>query len=197
MRVLRRVSESSPRHGDLRRRGFTTVELLIALSLVGLIGFWLVSFVGAQQRAYARQALVVAGAQNARAAVELWSAEAANARFDPRGRSDAGLTHAHVDSVGWTSDLNEDGDVDDHGPDGDERVLYFHDAQARTFVRRADGRDGIVVDAVDSLNFRYLDSTGDPTTDLEGVATIEMLLRFSALEGELQATFPAHVRLRN
>lgn len=173
--------------------GFTLIELLVALALIGLIGTWLVRFVGAQQRAFARQSAIVAATQNARAAAEILLVEARSAGFDPRERAGAGITHAAADSFGWTADLNADGDL----LDADEQVLYFWDPRGGRLLRRANGRDAPLVEGLDRLDFTYTDRLGAPTTVPSAIAGLEASIRFTALAGEFRATLPVATRLPN
>lgn len=164
-------------------RGFTTVELLVALSIMGVIGAGLVVLWSGQNRAYSRQADALVAIQAVQAGVDLWAREIRSAGLDPRGSADAGLTAMATDSVGWTADLNGDGDADDFGRGGDEAVLYLFRPESATLFRRANGFASPVVEGVDSLAFRYLDRFGRDTGNPALVALVELDLRFEGAGG--------------
>ncbi len=186
----------SASHG-LWSRGFTVIEILAALALAGVIGVWLVRFFGAQQRGYGNQANAVLTAQNVRGAADMLISEVQNAGLDPRGTAGAGVTQAAADTVAWTADLNADGDADDSGSDGDERVAYFFDRTARTLVRRAAGVEAPVADWVDSLAFRYFDADGAATTTPARVVRVELVMRFRAPGDAIDATLLTGTHLPN
>lgn len=173
------------------------VELLLALALVGAIGLWLVRFFSAQQRGYGRQAEVALVAQNLRAALDLFVAEARNAGADPRGTAGARLRFAARDSIGWTADLDGDGDADDAGVRGDEDVVYFHDAARGTLVRRAGGYEAPVLEGVDSVALRYFDASGAATTRLDRIVRVELFLGLSGGETPLEASLLTGTRFPN
>lgn len=181
----------------MKSRGFTLVELTVALALVGLMGLWLVRFFGAQQRGFGRQARVTLATQNVRGAAELLLSEAQNAGFDPRATAGARVTLATRDSLSWTADLNADGDATDSGPEGDENVLYFFDHDRGVLLRRGTSVEAVVVDRVDTLVFRYYDRFGHPTTRADRVARLELFLTFTESAGELRASMLTGTRLPN
>lgn len=163
-------------------RGFTLVELIVALAVVGLLGAGLARLLVLQTRVYDRHGDAVRGAQEARLALDQLIREARVAGFDPRRRAGAGLTHASRDSLGWTADLDADGVLEDAGEKGAERVLYHFDRGRGALLRRAGGTDAPVAE-VDSVAFRPLDGEGNPTADPERVAQVRILLRYGAEDG--------------
>ncbi|MGH7541776.1 MAG: PilW family protein [Gemmatimonadota bacterium] len=170
-----------------RTSGFTLVEVIIALALAGAIGAFVVRFFGAQQRAYGRQSHAMLATQNVRAGVDLLLEELRNAGFDPRGTAGARLTVADGDSIGWTADLNADGDAADSGAWGDEAVLYYRDRAARTLMRRAGGIAVPVAEWIDTLSFRYFDESGTATVDPDRAVRVELFLRFTAPSDAISA----------
>lgn len=169
--------------GPGRPHGFTLVEMLVALAILGVLGAGLVVLWNAQNRAYARQSDALVAAQAVQAGMDMWAREIRNAGLDPYGRAGSGLTVATRDSVGWTADLNGDGDVDDLGREGDEAVLYLFRPEAATLFRRANGVVSPVAEGIDSLGFRHLDRSGVPTSSLRDVTQVELGLRFRGAGG--------------
>jgi len=127
------------------RRGFTLVEMLIAMVIVGIMGIALVAFLRAQHQTMVRQNSGVLTTQNARAAMDMLARELRNAGYSPRGAlSDARVQVMDVDSVSWTADMNADGDTLDASTGlWDERVAYF--VQGTSLMRSAGGGAGVAV----------------------------------------------------
>ncbi|HJU86095.1 MAG TPA: type II secretion system protein, partial [Gemmatimonadota bacterium] len=109
------------------RRGFTLVEMVIAMVIVGIMGIALVGFLRTQHQTMVRQNSGVLATQNARAAMDMLARELRNAGYSPRGAlSGAQLWAADADSVAWTADMNADGDtLDSNTGLWDERVVYY------------------------------------------------------------------------
>ena len=121
------------------RRGFTLVEMLIAMVIVGIMGIALVGFLRAQHQTMVRQNSGVLATQNARAAMDMLARELRNAGYNPRGAlSGAEIRAMDVDSVAWTADMNADGDTLDSSTGlWDERVAYY--VQGTSMMRAAAG----------------------------------------------------------
>ena len=139
-------------------RGFTLIEVLVALSLQGiLLAAVLTSFTG-QITAYGLQEQLNAMQQNARAAMSLVIREARTAGYDPTGAGVAGLTY-HPTRLIITADHNGDGDV----ADANERVVYFHDPVALKLRRDTGGGGQPVAEDVQGFALEYLDAAGTVT----------------------------------
>ncbi len=103
-------------------RGFTLVELMITLVLAGIVIAAVYSAYTIQRKTYAAQEQVVEMQQNIRAAIDLMSLDLRMAGYDPSGlgSANAGITAASANSITFTADFNEDGDVSDAG----ENIAY-------------------------------------------------------------------------
>ncbi|HEY7473089.1 MAG TPA: prepilin-type N-terminal cleavage/methylation domain-containing protein [Gemmatimonadota bacterium] len=180
------------------RRGFTLIEMLVAMVIVGIMGIALVGFLRAQHQTVVRQNTGVLATQNARAAVDMLARELRNAGYSPRGTvSGAHLTTIDGDSVGWTSDMNADGDtLDSSTGKWDERVAYY--VQGSSLMRAASGGTGApVTDNVDSLRFAFFDGAGAATADPAVVEQIRIRLYYSTPEGVQNGLIESQVAVRN
>lgn len=179
-------------------RGFTLVEMLIAMVIVGFMGIALVGFLRTQHQTIVRQNSGVLATQNARAAVDMLARELRNAGYSPRGPlSAAALRTIKADSVSWTADMNADGDTLDSSTGvWDERVAYFQDGSA---MMRASGGGGgtAVTDNVDSLSLRYLDGLGATTADPAVVEQVQIRLYYSTPGGVQSGVIESQVAVRN
>jgi prepilin-type N-terminal cleavage/methylation domain-containing protein len=97
-----------------RNRGFTLVELMVAMTL-GLIVLWAVlKIVIGQTRANAVQQQVVYAQQNVRAGMDLMAREIRNAGYNPTNASGfQGILAASGNYIRIQSDMNRDGDTED------------------------------------------------------------------------------------
>ena len=132
------------------RRGFTLVEMLIAMVIAGIMGMALVAFLRVQHQTMVRQNSGVLATQNARAAMDMLARELRNAGYSPRGALSAARVQVmEVDSVSWTADMNADGDTLDASAGlWDERVAYY--AAGTNLMRASGGAAGVAV--TDNLN---------------------------------------------
>jgi prepilin-type N-terminal cleavage/methylation domain-containing protein len=180
------------------RRGFTLVEMLIAMVIVGIMGIALVAFLRAQHQVMVRQNSGVLTTQNARAAMDMLARELRNAGYNPRGTlSDARVQAMDVDSISWTADMNADGDTLDASTGlWDERVAYF--VQGTSLMRSAGGGAGVAVtDEVDSLRILYYDGDGVVTADPAVVEQVWVRLFYSTPDGVQAGVIESQVALRN
>lgn len=178
-------------------RGFTLVEMIVAMAVLGLMGFATVNLFKAQHQATQRQNAGVEATQNARAGLDMLVRELRNAGYDPRETSGATITTLKAEDIAWTADLNEDGDVDDFGATGDESVRYYFDSAAGTLVREADGVATPVVDGVNDFSLRYLDYQGNDTTDPTQVQQVDVSLEYDTPSGVMTGVLQTRVALRN
>jgi len=86
------------------QKGFTLVELLVALVLSGLVVWMVYSSYTIQQRTSVRQDAVSEMQQNIRAALVLMTSEMKMAGLDPREHSGAGITQASAGRFSFTMD---------------------------------------------------------------------------------------------
>jgi prepilin-type N-terminal cleavage/methylation domain-containing protein len=180
------------------RRGFTLVEMLIAMVIVGIMGIALTAFLRAQHQTMVRQNSGVLVTQNARAAMDMLARELRNAAYSPRGvLSNARVKAMDADSVSWTADMNADGDtLDSSAGRWDERVAYF--VQGTSLMRAAGGGAGVAVtDDVDSLRIVYYDGDGVVTADPAVVEQVRVRLFYSTPDGVQAGVIESQVALRN
>lgn len=179
-------------------RGFTLIEMLIAMVILGIMGIALTGFLMAQHQTVVRQNSGVLATQNARAAVDMLVRELRNAGANPRLTPDGGaLRTINADSVSWTADMNADGDTLDSSTGlWDERVAYYE--EGTTMMRAPGGGAGVAVtDDVDSLRFTYLDGSGATTADLALVEQIRIRLFYATPDGVQTGVIESQVAVRN
>lgn len=166
-----------------RIRGFTIVELLIAMAIVGLVLGAIYAVFTSSNRSYHTQDRVVDTQQGLRVGLDFMVRDIRLAGLDPIETDDFAIEEATTTSIQFTADLNMDGDVDE---DSRERIAYFLDG---TGLQRCnldtqyvdngspppdrvpdadEDKWDTLIDNVSNLRFEYFDADG---ICLDGVAT--------------------------
>jgi prepilin-type N-terminal cleavage/methylation domain-containing protein len=175
-------------------RGFTLVEMLVALIVASIVGLSMVKLFINQHQAFLRQNEGVRATQNARAGVDMMARELRNAGYDPRGSSGAGITQWSADTFGWTADLNEDGDADDD----DEQVAYLFKSGSGTLVRREGGTNVTIADGITGLTFAYFsDENGTVAAAATEIEQVGIAMTYETPESVMPGHLETQVALRN
>ena len=176
-------------------RGFTSVELLVALSMSIVVLAAIVSSLFSQQKVHLTQERLIEMQQDLRSAVYLFGADVRMAGYDPTGSADAAFLIADQAEIQFQIDRNGDGDFTDPGPpvtaDAMEVIHYAltNDADRDgvadgTPCHLGRGLDNgglqILAENVDALNFVYLDQDGNvlaaPVADPDAIRSVQITL---------------------
>ena len=176
----------------LDNRGFTLVEVLIAMtiSLLLLSGVY-TSFLS-QQRVYSAQQEIAIMQQNMRGATFLLQREIRLAGYDPTGNASPGFLVAGANTIQFTADLR--GDAEGSDPDGDiadpnETITYSLfdcDADGDLDLRRTDPAvvpadpakpmEHLAAENIKAINFLYFDKDGNQTAVLADIRTVQITM---------------------
>lgn len=156
------------------KRGFTLIELCVVIAISSIVLAGIYASYRSQLASYVTQQTIVDMQQNARAAKYLMEREIRLAGYDPTGKAGASiLSPLSANSITFTMDLNEDGDIADAG----EKIQY---AMTGDDLGRADLNTSAVLRPaalnLDALNFVYLDEDGNVTTDATQVRRVQITL---------------------
>jgi len=188
-------------------KGFTLVEIMVTLAIMAVVmaGVYLTFY--SQQKSYTVQEQVAEMQQNLRGAMYLMSKEIKMAGCNPTGQAQAGIVTAAADSISFTMDLW--GKSTDDPPNGsisnpNENITYalvdFSGDQAMEIIR-TDNNSGIgpqvVAENIDSLNFVYLDSNGNVTTDLLRIRSVQITVVAKTDKADRQKRLATHIKCRN
>lgn len=170
----------------------TLAELLVALSLVGLLAAATVGFLEQGQRAWAVGAARAETQQSARVALIRIVADVRAAGFG--GDAFDAVAVAEPQRMVLQQDLDADGAIAASG----ERVTW---RLAGSILRRdAGGGAQPIVNGVRALELRYFDAGGSATTTPGDVRSVTVTLTTEperAVSSAGTATVSTHVRLRN
>ena len=146
-----------------KNKGFTLIELMIAMAVGSIIMAAIYSTYQAQQRSYTTQQLAVEMQQNIRAAMTLIKREIRMAGYDPAETSGAGILSAAGDFIEFSMDMDGNGVI----AGTDESLTYG-------FTTGDANLDGIADDGAEML-WRIDDNSGLPLNeeiayDIHGIA---------------------------
>jgi len=155
-------------------KGFTLVEIMVALALSGIVMASIYMAFLSQQRSYLAQDQVSAMQQNIRAGLDIMTREIRMAGFDPSGTGNYNVLAASSDSFNFTADLNEDGGA----PGSGETFLYeLYDTDAGVKALRRTPNGSAVAENIERLEFYYtLDDGSSSLTpaDLDKIRSVQI-----------------------
>ena len=139
------------------RKGFTLLELLIAMALSIIIMAAIYSTYYSQQKSYLVQEQVAAMQQNLRAATFYLEREIRMAGCDPTRQAGAGITIAKGTSITFTEDTDGDGALTTI-----TYAVYMDDDGIQKLGRDAGGGYVALADHIEWLDFVHLDGASPP-----------------------------------
>ena len=148
----------------MKNKGFTLVEILVALALASLVMTAVYSTYMIQHKAYVVQDQVAAIQQNLRAAMYMMELDFRMAGYDPEGKANSGLIvdttdddATDSDSISFTYVAEDDGVTED-------TVIYrlydAYDDGDLDLGRELNGNLQPMAEKIDALDFVYYDGSG-------------------------------------
>ena len=190
------IIEEEGRKPKMRNeKGFTLVELLVAMAIGGIVLAGVSMAYRTQQKSALVQDQVSAMQQNLRASMQLMEREIRMAGYDPVGSAGSGIQTATAASIRFTLDIHDgvdndaDGIVDEFDEagngDGDtndinEDITYLRldpdgDGVFDLFRRDATvGGDQPIAENIDAINFVYLGEDGNVTATLTEMRSVQI-----------------------
>ena len=143
-------------------RGYTIVELLVAIAISGIFMGAIYSAYTSQQKSTLAQEQVSSMQRNLRSAMYFMEKEIRMAGCDPTGNAGARIETAQNNGIRFTSDLTDDagtGDPDGDAGDANEDIAYS--LSGDDLVRNGSR----IAENIDAINFVYLDRDGTRLDD--------------------------------
>lgn len=162
-------------------KGFTLVELMVTLSMTGIIVAAVYSTYTLQQKTYIAQDQVVEMQQNNRVAIFHMVRELRMAGYSPQDNDDVTITAATLSGISFKQDLNEDGDA----ADADESITYG-------FTATEDNDNNGVVNSSMGVTSLRRNSGGGLQEIAENIQAIEFLYN---LDNGIRTTSPSNAQL--
>ncbi len=199
--------KNKPLASHMKQRGFTLVEILIALAISGLLLTAVYAAFQSQQKSYLTQDQVAEVQQNIRAGVSTLIQELRMAGYDPYRSGSVGITDAQATSITFTQVADDDGiDNNNADNDGDSSTgadevgelktvtfdLYDAHGDGVTDIGMRQGHSsspkGAIAENIDQLEFRYLDEDGDVTANERDIRSVQLSVLARADRPDMQFT---------
>jgi len=192
--------------------GFTLIEILVAITIAGIVMAGIYSAYFSQQRSYVVQEQVATSQQNLRAAMYFIEREIRMAGCDPLGSADAAIITAGANTIRFSEDTSDD-PIDDDDSDGNfddepdgiiqdrEDITYVLGGTGGTDLRRITSAGTVsesiqtIAQNIQTINFRYFNANGAETADIIAMRSVQ--IRMTAGTGTSQRTLTARVKCRN
>ena len=154
-------------------KGFTLVELLVAMAITGIVAGAIFTAFLSQQKSYLIQDQVTEMQQNLRAGMDIMIREIRMAGYDPYGNSGAGIVAATGNSISFT--LVSDNDTLDNDNDtitdetGELKTIQYdlYDAYSdgdNDIGRQVGAKKWAVAENIEEIEFYYTLADGTNTT---------------------------------
>lgn len=150
------------------KKGFTLIELMVTLGVMGILMTSLYSSFTSQHRTYAAQNRKVEMMQSARASIDIMAREIRSARFKEIGTELNGIPVATANTIRILADFNEDGDTSDEKED----ITYAYDIQNLQITRTTPSETVVFCYDVTGLAFSYTMADGSVTSTPSNTADI-------------------------
>lgn len=158
-------------HPNADNRGFSLIELLVALAISTLILGVVVSVFNTQRDSYNVQSAVTEMVQTSRAAMDLMTREIRMAGYDPSDTALSGLT-VSTNTIQVLADLDGDGDTSD----ADESITYRYDPSSLEIDRDTDGQSHVLAENIESFSFTCYADDGTETTTASEIRQVQLSL---------------------
>ncbi len=191
--MMKRIREFRQR---TNRRGMTMVELVISLTIFGIVMGVIFSFLVGARNSYQDTRERAQYQQSMRAVISLLTREVRSSGCDPSSAGFEPFGMAATVAMRCSMDLNGDGDVTDTGPD--ESITYGYNAATGELVR-FDGLVGMtILRGLNNLTFTYFDGNGAVLGAVPLNAVDRSMIRYVEvmMDGETQRGEPVSYTTR-
>jgi prepilin-type N-terminal cleavage/methylation domain-containing protein len=183
------------------RRGMTLVEMMIAVTVFGMIMGVVMGFLVDSRDSYTQTRSRAQTQQGMRAVLSLMTAELRSAGCDPTGAGFDTFGLADGTTLQIRMDLNGDGDVTDTDPD--ETVTWTYNAATDELSRNDGNAAQVLLRRVTGVAFQYFDENGAAlggvplsAADRARVRAVQVTLQGEAAKGG-PVDYTTQVALRN
>jgi type IV pilus assembly protein PilW len=203
-----RIREYRANHPAVEHnRGFTLVEVLVALVLFSIIIAAIGSVIVPLRRSYTTQDVAAGAQQTIRLAIDFMVNDIRLAGLDPIGEANAGIEEASALLLRFTVDrAPQGGEANGEIDEGNfERLTYAWDAPNQRLQVTQDAGTGssltdTMVNNVTNMRFRYFDEDDVETTDLDEIRSVAITMTVAepaGRDGTVARTYNTRVRCRN
>jgi type IV pilus assembly protein PilW len=156
-------------HRAASNRGMTLVELMVTLTILGLVILVVTSILLSSSRVESRTVRRATVQSASRQAVSLMTTELRQAGMDPVPAGIVGIVAGQANMVHVRADLNGDGAIQTAEPSED--VTYRYDDTTRVVTRDPGAGPQAILNNVTAMQLTYFDAAGQPVAPLPLSAT--------------------------
>jgi prepilin-type N-terminal cleavage/methylation domain-containing protein len=153
------------------KNGFTLIEIMLSMAVMGVIVGLLFSFLITQRKYYYLQEDISEMTQNTRAAIDMIASEIAMAGYNPLDVIFEGIPYNSL-QLQIYADLNGNGLL----TDPNENIIYTYNTAEKRILRNNGGGDQPLAENIHSFTFEYLDAQGNVTTLTDEVRQIRVTI---------------------
>ena len=182
-------AQTAPSCASRMSHGFTLIEALITMAIVGIVMGGIYGVFISSNRSYHTQDSVAEAQQGVRVGIEFMVQDIRMAGLDPTGNATdtvdgngAGIKQATATRMRFTADMDMDGIIEE---DYSERITYEYDAANNELRQCLDEGTAsqdweTLIEDVNPLTFSYLDADDNNITvpvaagDLDNIRTVVM-----------------------
>lgn len=193
---------------DIRTRGFTLVELMVALGVGTIVLTAVFGVYAGLTRSYTAQNVTADMQQTVRAGIDFMVEDIIAAGLNPSEAAGIGIAVATSTSIRFSADRNMNGTLD---PGNSEEITYTYNSGGSQLNQCLDQTIGTAdcqpfIDNVNALTFSYLDAAGndlgDPVAaaDLNDIRTVAISMTVqepAGRQGLIARTYSTRFRCRN
>ena len=152
-----------------RQKGFTLVELLVAMAISSIVLGAMVVFFTTQNRSYTRTTATADIQQVVRAGIDFMSDTIRLAGLDPLQTGNFGIEALGSTSLTFTADLDMNGQID---VSNSERITYA--LNGKQVLQTVDAITEPLVDNVTNFTFTFRDESGVISADPAAIRTVQI-----------------------
>jgi len=186
---------NTPQQGGARQRGFSLIELLVAMAVFSIVLGSMIAFFTTQNRSYTRDTATADIQQVVRAGIDFMSDNIRMAGLDPLQTGNFGIEVPGATAITFTADLDMNGEID---VSNSERITYaLNGNQVQQTVGTVTEP---LVDSVTNLTFTYRDEDGVVSADPAAIRTVQVSMTVQEPVGygkTLARTYTTRVQCRN
>ena len=172
------------------------MEMLMALAIISIAFGTIYKSFEQLNRSTATENVKAGTQQAVRIAVDFMVQDIRLAGLNPLGVTGIGIQDASSQKIQFTMDANFDGD----DADTFEDLTYEYKPADGTLIQTNHLGDMVLIDNVTDLNFTYLDSEDQTTSDLDEIRSVTISLTMQRPAGrdeDISRTYTTRVRCRN
>lgn len=196
---------------NLGRNGFSLIELMVAISIVGIVLIALAGTFERSGRLYTTQNVSAALQEEVRTAVEIMAREIRMGGYDPLKTGAFGIEQANTTHLRFTLDLDDDGAISTVGFPSCEKLSFRYsigDQSLQMICGESTGFQdvqsligGSFTDTkVTALDFDYRDNQNNSTSflsDIRGVVVTLVAQAPAGRVGMIEKSYSTWVEFRN